>query len=182
MIWSRTTRLLPCTKKTKIFWNWIAILMFCLLCIIQYCLMLSNSSRRTISSTENLYNSKRTPDLIWKYVYDAFRSSTNTFVLHCLVLIWGLLLPTICPFLYRATMNEVGNVCCLWMMVKTCLWQGPSCDILHAILKNKGVKEKKWRKMYPFYPPCILLRFGITIWDLVLQGFGSISRILFLQF
>lgn len=124
--------------------------MFCLLCIIQYCAMLNNNGRRTISSTKNIHNSKRTANLIWKHGYDAFRSWANTFVPHCLVLHWGLLLPTICPFPYRATMSEVWNVC-LCMRAKTCLWQGPSCDIT-CNFKKQRVKERHEGKYTHFIP------------------------------
>lgn len=65
---------------------------------------------------------------------------------------WCLLLTTAYLFPYRAATNKVWDVCCLWMMVKTRLWQRPSCDILHATLKIKGEKGREEGKCTHFIP------------------------------
>lgn len=63
-----------------------------------------------------------------------------------------LLLTTMYLFSYRATTSDVQDVYCLWIMVKTHLWQRPSCDILHTTLKTKGEKGREEPKCTHFIP------------------------------
>lgn len=72
------------------------------------------------------------------------------------------------------------------MLVKDVFGRTPPVAYYMQLKKIKeGKEERRERKRgrkAPILSPSTLLRLAIPIWDLVLKGFGSKSRILFLQF